>query len=209
MLPAPLLIQAPAGWDFALAPLLGAIGVAPVYPARGTGAEHREPRGTRGARLGLAGGGRGGHGLSAALRHRGARTRRLERVPRRRGHARARSHPRAGVAARRRSLGRRRRGARGPDPRPDRRTRAPGRARLGGGAGRAPRCTRAGRARAGGRTARGGPDRGRRGRALGTRDEEGPRGHPISAVAPHFRRIVRQRPQPLRDGAARVPLPGV
>ena len=124
MLPAPLLIQAPAGWGLpALAPLLGAIGVAPVYPALGTGAEYREPRGTRGARLGLAGGGRGGHGLSAALRHRGARTRRLERVPRRRGHARARSHPRAGVAARRRSLGRRRRGARGPDP-PDRRTRS-------------------------------------------------------------------------------------
>jgi hypothetical protein len=34
LLPAPLLIQAPAGWGLpALAPLLGAIGVAPVYPA--------------------------------------------------------------------------------------------------------------------------------------------------------------------------------
>jgi eukaryotic-like serine/threonine-protein kinase len=34
LLPAPLLIQAPAGWGLpALAPLFGAIGVAPVYPA--------------------------------------------------------------------------------------------------------------------------------------------------------------------------------
>ena len=34
LLPAPLLIQAPAGWGLpALAPLLGAIGVAPTYPA--------------------------------------------------------------------------------------------------------------------------------------------------------------------------------
>jgi eukaryotic-like serine/threonine-protein kinase len=34
LLPAPLLIQTPAGWGLpALAPLLGAIGVAPVYPA--------------------------------------------------------------------------------------------------------------------------------------------------------------------------------
>ena len=45
--------------------------------------------------------------------------------------------------------------------------------------------------------------------ALWARTTRSPRGHPISAVAPHFRRIVRQRGQPLRDGAARVPLPGV